>query len=97
MFKRSVRPVLLVSVVVLVATLLGAGPAWAQPPLEAFPAQVEFGAVDLHFGGNPQQNVKFTDNTVEPLLVTGVELSGTDASSFQIVNDRLLVQPRRRR
>jgi hypothetical protein len=83
MFKRSVPLAALVSF----AMLLAAAPASAQPPVEASPAQLEYGAVDLHFGGNPQQNVKFTNNTAEPLLVTASELSGTGASSFQIVND----------
>lgn len=83
MFKRSVPLV----TTVLVAMLLAAAPASAQPPVEASLAQLEFGAVDLHFGSNPQQNVKFTNNTAEPLLVTATELSGTDASNFQIVND----------
>src|ERR1700692_1969406 len=83
MFKRSVPLAALVSF----AMLLAAAPASAQPPREASPAQLEYGAVDLHFGGNPQQNVKLTNNTVESLLVTGAELSGADASNFQIVND----------
>jgi len=83
MFKRSVPLAALVSF----AMLLVVAPASAQPPVEASPAQLEYGAVDLHFGNNPQQNVKLTNNTAEPLLVTATELSGTDASSFQIVND----------
>lgn len=83
MFKRSVA----LAAILFLAMLLAAATASAQPPVEASPAQLQYGAVDLHFGGNPQQNVKVTDNTVEPLLVTGAELSGADASSFQIVND----------
>lgn len=83
MFKRSVPLAALVSA----SMLLAAAPASAQPPVEASPAQLEYSAVDLHFGGSPQQNVKFTNNTAESLLVTGGELSGADASSFQIVND----------
>jgi hypothetical protein len=83
MFKRSVPLV----TAVLVAMLLGAAPASAQPAVEASPAQLEFGAVDLHFGGNPQQNVKFTNNTLASLLVTASEISGPDASSFHLVND----------
>lgn len=83
MFKRSVPLVALVSF----AMLLVVGPASAQPFIEAAPAQLEYGAVDLHFGGNPQQNVKFTNNTPGTLQVTAAELSGADPSSFQIVND----------
>lgn len=83
MFKRSVPLAALVSF----AVLLGAAPASAQPPVEASPAQVEYGAVDLHFGGTPQQNVKFTNDTPGTLHVTAAELSGADPSSFQIVND----------
>lgn len=83
MFKRSVPLAALVSF----AMLLLAAPASAQPFIEAAPAQLEYGAVDLHFGGNPQQNVKFTNNTPGTLHVTAAELSGADASSFQIVND----------
>src|SRR5262245_60586693 len=83
MFKRSI---LLVAFVFFVS-LLAAGSAAAQQPLEAAPAQVEFGAVDLHFGGNPQQNVKFTNNTAEPVLLASSEISGPDGSSFHIVND----------
>jgi hypothetical protein len=81
MFKRSVP------LVVAVLVMLLAAPASAQLPLEASPAGVEFGAVDLHFGGSPQQNVKFTNNTTEPLLLVAAELSGANAASFQIVND----------
>ncbi len=83
MFKRSVPLAALVSF----ALLLVAAPASAQPFIEAAPAQLEYGAVDLHFGGNPQQNVKFTNNTPGTLQVTAAELSGADPSSFQIVND----------
>lgn len=83
MFKRSVPLAALVSF----AMLLVAAPASAQPFIEAAPAQLEYGAVDLHFGGNPQQNVKFTNNTPGTLHVTAAELSGADPSSFQIVND----------
>ncbi len=83
MFKRSVPLAALVSF----AMLLVVAPASAQPFIEAAPAQLEYGAVDLHFGGNPQQNVKFTNNTPGTLHVTAAELSGADPSSFQIVND----------
>jgi hypothetical protein len=83
MFKRSVPLAALVSF----AMLPLAAPASAQPPVEASPAQLEYGAVDLHFGGNPQQNVKFTNDTSGTLHVTAAELSGADPSSFQIVND----------
>src|SRR3984885_6985917 len=83
MFKRSVPLAALVSF----AMLLAAAPASAQPFIEAAPAQLEYGAVDLHFGGNPQQNVKFTNNTPGTLHVTAAELSGADPSSFLIVND----------
>jgi hypothetical protein len=83
MFKRSV----LLAALVSFAMLLVVGPASAQPFIEAAPAQLEYGAVDLHFGGNPQQNVKFTNNTPGTLHVTAAELSGADPSSFQIVND----------
>jgi len=83
MFKRSVPLV----AVVFAAMLLVAAAAAAQPPVEAAPAQLEFGAVDLHFGGHPQQNVKFTNNTAGTLLLAPAELSGPDAASFQLVND----------
>ncbi len=83
MFKRSVPLAALVSFSMLLLT----APASAQPFIEAAPAQLEYGAVDLHFGGNPQQNVKFTNNTSGTLLVTAAELSGADPSGFQIVND----------
>ncbi|HEY2570020.1 MAG TPA: choice-of-anchor D domain-containing protein, partial [Solirubrobacteraceae bacterium] len=83
MFKRSVPLAALVSF----AMLLVVATASAQPSIEAAPAQLEYGTVDLHFGGTPQQIVKFTNNTPGTLHVTAAELSGADPSSFQIVND----------
>ena len=56
------------------------------------PAQVEFGAVDLHFG-TPQQNVKFTNPSLEAVSVSGVELAGAEASRFQIVADSCSAPP----
>jgi hypothetical protein len=87
MFKRSAVPFTLVPVAALLAMLLLAAPAAAAPALEASPASVEFGAIDRHFGSTQQQNVKFTNNTAEPLLVIVDGLAGADASRFQIVGD----------
>lgn len=83
MFKRSILSFLLVPVLMLLA----ATPAAAAPALEAAPAEVEFGAIDLHFGSTQQQNVKFTNNSSEPLLVIIDGLAGAQASRFQILSD----------
>ncbi|HEX3909309.1 MAG TPA: choice-of-anchor D domain-containing protein [Solirubrobacteraceae bacterium] len=88
MFKRSAAlPFPLVPVLMLAVMAIGATPAWAEPALEPVPAAVEFGNVDLHFGGTQQQNVKFTNNSSEPVLVIADGIAGADAARFQIVGD----------
>jgi hypothetical protein len=88
MFKRSAAlPFLLLPVLALGAIMFGAAPAWAEAPLEPAPAAVEFGNVDLHFGGTQQQTVKFTNNSSEPVLVIVDGIAGADAARFQIVGD----------
>jgi hypothetical protein len=82
MFKR----VALLSVFMLFGALLASAPALAAPPLSPAPEQVEFGQVDLHFGGSPTQTVKFSDE-IGPIQLESVDLTGADAANFQIVSN----------
>ncbi len=82
MFKR----VALLSMVMLLAALLASASALAAPPLSPAPEQVEFGQVDLHFGGSPTQTVKLSDET-GPIQLESVNLAGPDTANFQVVSN----------
>ncbi len=86
MFKRSAA-LLFLLLPALMLGALGAAPVWAQAPLEPAPAAIEFGNVNLHFGGTQQQTVKFTNNSSEPVLVITDGIAGADAGRFQILGD----------
>ena len=79
--------VALLSAATLAGILFVAAPALAETGLEPSPAQVEFGQVDIHFGGSPRQSVKFTNSFPTPVTVFSVAVSGPDAQRFQITND----------
>jgi hypothetical protein len=84
MLKR----VALLSVLMLFGVLLGASPALAAIDLSPSTPQLEFGEVDLHYGGSPHQSVSFSDG--EPLgstLIESASISGPNAANFQIVSD----------
>ncbi len=90
MFQRARS----LSIVVLLAALVGASPALAGPGpsitesgLAASPSQVEFGQVDLHFGGHPQQSISVTNESLSEQTITSATITGADAASFQIVQD----------
>ncbi|MEA2141090.1 MAG: hypothetical protein QOC91_1189 [Solirubrobacteraceae bacterium] len=91
MFTRAA----LLSATALLGALLGLTPASAVAApvpgaFEAFapsPAQLQFGAVDVHFGGNPQQSVQLANGTPAPVAVFSATITGADASSFQISGD----------
>jgi hypothetical protein len=91
MFTRAA----LLSATVLLGALLGVTPASAvaAPPVPASevfapsPAQLEFGAIDVHFGGNQQQSVQLANGSPAPVAVLSATISGANASSFQISSD----------
>ena len=84
MFKRAA----LFSSLTLLGVLLAAAPALAGAGLSASPSQLEFGEVDLHYGGSPRQTVNFfgTD-PITPTTIESATIEGGEAASFQIVND----------
>src|ERR1700693_2769825 len=57
MFKRAA----LLSSLTLLGVLLATAPALANVGLSPSPSQLEFGEVDLHYGGSPRQSVSFSD------------------------------------
>ena len=89
MFKRAA--------LLSVLTLLGAlslrrpRPRRRSPrsTCRASPSALEFGEVDLHYGGSPQQTVTFSQIAPgEPTtVVESVNIAGAEASSFQITSD----------
>jgi hypothetical protein len=83
MFHRAA----LLSVLVPFAVLLGASPALAGEGLAPSPAQLEFGAVDMHFGGSPRQSVGFSNPAVSAVLVGSAAIAPGGSSAFQIVDD----------
>jgi hypothetical protein len=89
MFRRAA----LLSVLTLLGALgLAAGaasPALAAVNLSASPSALEYGEVDLHYGGSPQQTVTFSQIALgEPTtVVESANIGGAEASSFQITSD----------
>jgi hypothetical protein len=84
MFKRTAS----LSVLMLLAVLLVASSALAAPNLAPSPVALQYGEVDLHNGGAPQQSVTLTQ--IDPEATTTVEslaVVGAEASSFQIASD----------
>ena len=61
-------------------------PANAFGALDPSPASFDWGAVD-RYGTSPQQGFQFTNNEGGPVTVSPVAVNGTDAGSFQVVND----------
>jgi hypothetical protein len=89
MFKRAALLSVLTLFGVLLAGAAAASPALAAVNLAPSPATLEYGEVDLHFGGSPQQTVTFSQIALgEPAtIVESVSIVGADASSFQITSD----------
>jgi hypothetical protein len=84
MFKRAV----LLSVLMLFAALLATPAALAAIDVSPSPAQLEFGEVDLHFGGSPRQSVSFSDtDPIGSILAESATIAGAEPASFQIVSD----------
>jgi hypothetical protein len=84
MFKRTAS----LSVLMLLAVLFAASSALAAPNVAPSPAALQYGEVDLHNGGTPQQSVALTQ--IDPLAPTTIEslaVVGSEASSFQITSD----------
>jgi hypothetical protein len=84
MFKRAA----LLSVLMLFGVLLGASPALAAIDLSPSTPQLEFGEVDLHYGGSPRQSITFSDS--DPLgstLIESAAIAGADTANFNIVSD----------
>ncbi len=70
----------------LVCLLALAAPAAAQPGLSA-PSKLDFGSVDIHFGGSPRQSVLVSNMSSEDISLGGLGISGPDSSVFRITND----------
>lgn len=84
MFKRAA----LLSSLTLLGVLLGAAPALAGVGLSPSPSQLEFGEVDLHYGGSPRQSVNFSDAApLGSITIESASVEGPQASSFRIVGD----------
>jgi hypothetical protein len=84
MFKRAA----LMSYLTLLGLLMCASPALAGVGLSPSPSQLQFGEVDLHYGGSPRQSVNiFATNPIAPVAVESTAIEGAEATSFQIVGD----------
>src|SRR5664280_3577397 len=83
MFRRAA----LLSILMLFGVLLGAAPALAEAGFAPSPGQLEFGPVDMHFGGSPRQSVQFSNESQSALTVFSATITGADASRFQITHD----------
>jgi hypothetical protein len=81
------KRIALLSLLILSGVLFGAAPAMAEAGLTPSPSQVEFGAVDMHFGGSPHQSVQFFNGTLSPVFVFAVTIGGAEPSSFHVFND----------
>ena len=77
----------LLSAIVLFCSLLGAAPAIAESGLTPSPGQLEFGSVDVHFGGSPRHGIQFSNESLSAVTLTSATVTGADAAQFQIVND----------
>ncbi len=82
MFKRSA---LLYAAAVLSLLALAAS-ASAAPGLMV-PSKLEFGAVDVHFGGTPRQSLTISNMSSEEVSLGMLAVSGRDASDFRLTND----------
>jgi hypothetical protein len=84
MFKRAA----LLSIVTLFAALLATPSALAAGDMSPSTAQLEFGEVDLHFGGSPRQSVSFSDtDPISSILVESATIAGAEPAYFQIASD----------
>ena len=84
MFKRAA----LLSVLMLFGVLLGASPALATIDLSPSTPQLEFGEVDVHYGGSPRQSVSFSDvELLGSTLIEAASITGPGSADFQIVSD----------
>jgi hypothetical protein len=88
MFKRTALLAVLMLFGVLAVATAGASVASAEVNLSPSPAALEYGEVDLHYGGTPQQSVTFSQVTLtEATTIESVSVVGAEASSFQITSD----------
>lgn len=85
MFKRTAS----LSVLMLLAVLFAASSALAAPNVAPSPAALQYGEVDLHYGGSPQQTVTISQIALgePPTVVESVSVVGAEASSFQVTSD----------
>jgi Abnormal spindle-like microcephaly-assoc'd, ASPM-SPD-2-Hydin len=82
MLKRSVIP----HAGALLCLLALAAPAAANPGLMA-PSKLDFGGVDVHFGGAPRQSVLLSNMSSEDVELGALGVSGPDGAAFRITND----------
>jgi hypothetical protein len=84
MFRRAA----VISSLTLLGVLLAVAPALASVGLSASSNQLEFGDVDLHYGGSPRQSVNFLGTSpITPTTIESATVEGAEAVSFQIVSD----------
>lgn len=82
MLKRAA----LLSSLTLLGVLLGASPALAGTGLSPMPGLLEFGEVDLHYGGSPQRSITFSDmQPAGSVDVESVAIAGAEPASFDVV------------
>jgi hypothetical protein len=89
MFKRAALLSVLTLFAVLAAGAAAASPALAAINVSPSPSALEYGEVDLHYGGSPQQTVTLSQIAPgEPTtVVESVNIAGAEASSFQVTSD----------
>jgi hypothetical protein len=79
--RFALLPGILVAIGLFAPAAAQAGEGALTPSTNA----VEFGPVDIHFGGSPRQSVQFSDNSASTITVESVSVAGS--SSFQVVSD----------
>jgi hypothetical protein len=88
MFRRCASlPVLMLLAALAVGTA-GASPALAAPNLSPSPTALQYGEVDLHNGGSPQQSITLSQIVpAETTTIESVALAGAEPQSFQVISD----------
>lgn len=78
------RRTVLACLLALLGLLLAAAPAFAGSGLKSS-GPVEFGSVDVHFGGSPRAQVQIENVSGSMMLVSAVSIEG--AQNFSVVGD----------
>ena len=80
--RFAALPGILLAIGLLAPAAAQAGEGAALTPSDG---AVEFGSVDIHFGGSPRQSIQFTDKSASSVTVKSVSVQGS--SAFQVVSD----------